>query len=168
MRALKNFFKICFSLTLLSALPVWAGAQAVGSATATIVTPIAIAPVQDLAFGKMSSNAGGSVSIDTSGVRSKQGTVILINTGSVQTEGRFNVTGDIGATYVITLPSGPVVVTDSNAHRMDVNEFISNPSGSGMIGDGGETVHIGGTLVVASDQVAGAYAGTYSVMVEYN
>ena len=145
-----------------------AGFQAAGSATATIITPIAIAPLQDLAFGKISANAGGTVTIDTDGIRSKEGSVILLNTGSVQTEGKFNVTGDIGATYAITLPSASIVVSDGKANSMDVNAFVSNLNGIGIIGKDGAAVHVGGTLAVAADQAGGSYAGTYSVMVEYN
>jgi hypothetical protein len=138
------------------------------NATAEIVVPIAINNTQDLAFGKIDAQTGGTVVIDTAGSRTKTGAVILIAAGSTQTQATFDVTGDGTATYSITLPAGSVSLSDGATHTMSVGTFTSSPSGTGTLTAGAQTINVGGTLTVASGQAAGSYTGTFTVTVEYN
>ena len=52
---------------------------------------------------------------------------------------------------------------------MQVNTFVSSPSGTGTLSGGGtETLSVGATLNVGVAQATGTYAGTFTVTVEYN
>lgn len=162
-----------FSILSLLALVVLAGGNALGAsatdnATATVITPIAIASGTDLAFGKFSvSSVAGTVVVSTSGSRSATGGVLLST--STVTAGTFSVTGQASTTYAITLPASASTLSDGNSHSMTVDTWTSNPSGTGTLSSGGaQTVNIGGTLHVAGSQVGGAYTGTFSVSVDYN
>ena len=161
-----------FSFLLLLAVSFVSSALAAtgtGNSTATILSSIAISATQDLAFGKLSAGTGGTVVLTTSGARSKTGGVTLVTTGSTQTQGRFHVTGDSGATYAITLPAdGVVTLSDGASHTLAVGTFASNPNGSGTLTGGAQDIDVGATLTVANAQAAGAYTGAYSVVVDYN
>lgn len=51
---------------------------------------------------------------------------------------------------------------------MSISGFNANPAGAFQLGStGSSNFSIGGTLTVASGQVAGVYNGTFSVSVEY-
>jgi hypothetical protein len=87
------------------------------------------------------------------------------------------VTGDVFATYNVTLPSS-VNLTNSAGQTMILNTFTitsdgdSNPytrllrnDGTGL---GLDTFGVGARLDVGADQPAGTYSGTYVVNVQYN
>ncbi len=141
-------------------------ATAAANATATVVTPIAIAKNADLAFGKFVANTGGTVVIGTTGARSQTGTVVLFNQGSTQNAASFAVTGEGAYTYAVTLPSTATIT--SGANTMAVGTFVSNPSGTGTLTAGAQTLLVGGTLTVASGQAPGTYTGSYNVSTDYN
>jgi type 1 fimbria pilin len=50
---------------------------------------------------------------------------------------------------------------------MTVDTFTSNPSGTGTLSGGAQTLNVGATLHVAGAQAAGNYTGTYNVTVAY-
>lgn len=157
------------SMTL-SMLPMGAmAASDDGTATATIVIPITITATQDLAFGKINANGGGTVVIATDGSRSVGGgDVALVTTGSVETQAQFTVTGVDGATYAITLPGAPIDIENANNETMSVGTFTSDPNGTGTLTGGTETLNVGGTLTVGAAQDPGDYTGDFTVTVEYN
>ncbi len=137
------------------------------SATARIVTPIAIAKVTDLNFGDVvSSGAAGTVIVTPAGVRSAGGGATLGNGGSVAAAS-FTVSGQGSATYAITLPASATVT--SGANNMTVDTFTSNPSGTGALSAGGsQTLNVGATLQVGASQATGTYTGSFNVTVAYN
>jgi hypothetical protein len=51
---------------------------------------------------------------------------------------------------------------------MAVNTFTSNPSGTGTLSGGTQTLNVGATLNVAVGQLPGVYSGQFTVMVNYN
>lgn len=169
-----NFKQRALKLALVSAFAIGGvavgvnghAASATGNATATVIAPIAIANTADLAFGKFAASTGGTVVMSPAGTRTATGAVVL-STVTPGTAASFNVTGDNNATYAITLP-GTASIT-SGVNTMSVGTFTSTPSATGTLSAAGaQTVTVGGTLTVASAQVAGAYTGTFSVTVEYN
>ncbi len=92
-----------------------ASASATANATATIVTPIAITKTSDLEFGNVavSATTGGTVIIAPDGSRSSTGGVTLPTTSPITiSAAAFTVTGTADYTYVITLPSATVTLTD--------------------------------------------------------
>lgn len=169
-----NFKQRALKLALVSAFALGGAAlgvnayaaSATGNATATVIAPIAIANTADLAFGKFAASTGGTVVMDPAGARTATGAVVL-STVTPGGAASFDVTGDNNATYAITLP-GTASIT-SGVNTMSVGTFTSTPSATGTLSAAGaQTVTVGGTLTVASAQVAGAYTGTFSVTVEYN
>lgn len=136
--------------------------------TATVIAPMAITKNADLRFGKFAAGTGGTVVMSTAGARTKTGGLTLssLDAGGAAS---FAVTGDTTATYAITLPSTAVTITRTGfTETMSVGTFVSNPSGTGQLTSGAQTLLVGGTLTAASAQVAGAYAGAFSVSVDYN
>lgn len=130
---------------------------------------IAIENTQALSFGSFVAGNGGSVTVSTSGKRSAGGGVMLIPS-SQGAAAQFTVSGDPNATYTIQLPGNDFVKLTGPGADMLINDFTSTPSGAGgQLGAGGsQTLSVGGTLSVGSDQVPGDYSGTFSVTVNYN
>ena len=136
--------------------------------TATVIVDMGITKNADLRFGKFSAGTGGTVVMTTAGSRSKTGAVMLsaLDAGGAAS---FAVTGDSTATYAITLPGSAATITRTGfTETMSVGTFVSNPSGTGTLTAGAQTLLVGGTLTVGSAQVAGAYSGSFSVTVDYN
>lgn len=134
-------------------------------------TPIAISSTQALAYGSFAAGSGGTVTISAAGVRSAGGGVILVPSGS-GSAALFSVTGDPSVTYSITLPANGVVSLTSGANTLAVDNFTSNPStttaSTGLLSAGGsQTLAVGATLTVGSNQPSGSYSGSFSVTVNY-
>lgn len=143
-------------------------ASTTADASATVVEPIAITKSADLAFGKFSAGTGGTVVVDTDGNRTVTSGVVLL-TGTPGAAATFDVSGDNGATYAITLPTGPATLTGgSGSDEMSVDTWVSAPDATGTLTSGTETVKVGATLTVGSAQAPGVYNGSFSVAVEYN
>ena len=160
----KKFYLILTALVCLAVGTNTFAQSAVGTASATLVTPITLANSQDLQFGRLSRGATlGTVVITPAGVRSATGGVTLIIPSSVQTQAIFTATGQPSTTYAITLPVSATIT--SGANTMTVNTFTSNPSGTGTLAAGGtQVINVGGTLNVSATQAYGAY----TVTVAYN
>jgi hypothetical protein len=134
--------------------------------TATVVADMGITKSADLRFGKFSAGTGGTVVMGTASARTKTGAVMLSGLdGGVAS---FAVTGDTTATYAITLPTTATITHTNTTTTMSVGTFVSNPSGTGAMTSGAQTLLVGGTLTVASAQLTGVYSGSFSVTVDYN
>jgi hypothetical protein len=145
------------------------GGSAQASANATIITPIAIAQVADLNFGNIVAGIGaGNVTVGTDGIRTSIGDVILPTaTPGTVNAAEFTVTGLAAATYAITLP-GSIDISETGGETMTVTDFTSDPSGTGTLTGGTQTLSVGATLNVKANQAAGNYTGTFNVTVAYN
>lgn len=138
-----------------------------GTATAEIITAISIANNQDLAFGSIvPSSTGDTVAVATDGTVTCGANVTCVDQ-STKTAGAFTVSGEAGYSYAITLPSGDVQLSNGT-ETMTVNNFSSNPSGTGTLTGGTDSINVGGTLNVSANQAQGSYSGSYDVTVEYN
>ena len=151
------------------------------TANATIVAPITIANGATLEFGNVVAGSG-TVVISSAGGRTDSSTALTPGTqrGTFR-NATFNVTGEGAYTYVITLPTTPVTLSDTattpNTMTVDTFTVAAGTSGSvvgttsGAIGtlvSGAGQLKVGATLNVGALQVPGAYTGTYSVTVAYN
>ncbi len=174
---MKNLILSLMAIALIAVTPAKLMAQgdatASATATATIVTPIAISSDVQMNFGILSVNATpGTVVLLPAGTTSSTGGVTLpaSNPGTI-TAATFDVTGQDGYTYAITLPSSDYTITRTgNSETMVVNTFTSSPSGTGTLTGGSETVKVGATLNVGANQVAGTYTNAtgFDVTVDYN
>jgi hypothetical protein len=88
-----------------------------------------------------------------------------------------SVSGDVGATYNVSVPSS-VNLTNGSGQSMAVNTFTvssdgdSNPLSRLLHNDGTgvgiDSFGVGAKLNVGANQPAGTYSGTYVVSVQYN
>jgi hypothetical protein len=139
-----------------------AAVLAASSAEAQTVTP-----TQDLSFGAFAAGAGGTVTISPQSARTATGDVTLMTGGqfSQGSSASFDVSGTANATYQITLPAdGQVTLTGSQGGSMAVSSFTSSPSDEGQLSSlGTQTLYVGATLGVGSDQAPGTYSGSLNV-----
>jgi hypothetical protein len=149
-----------------------AQATASATATATIVTPIAISNAADMNFGNVAvTGTAGTVILAPAGTRTTTGGVTLPVTAGTVAAASFSVTGEGVYTYAITLPSTDYTITRSGeSETMTVNTFTSDPSGTGTLTAGAQTLKVGATLNVGASQVAGVYTNAtgFDVTVNYN
>lgn len=148
-------------------------ADGTGTAEATVVTPIAIAASSpNLRFGSFSTNAAAqTVAIDTAGARTLTGALGVGTGQNAFGAASFAITGDSTLTYAITLPTTSTISTGDGVgvtKNMTVSSFVSNPSGTGALTGGAQTLLVGATITTVASQLVGAYTGTFTVTVAYN
>jgi hypothetical protein len=146
-----------------------AQSTAIATATATIVNPISISKNLDINFGNIATNGSAStVVMDTNGVRTA-GTGVTIPAGSVSQAAKFEVTGEGGYTYDLTMPE---TITISNSDlipaSMIVNSFTNNSNK--QLVNGTEVFNVGATLNIKESQPVGTYTNPtgFNVSVNYN
>ena len=130
-----------------------------------------VATTGDLSFGAFAAGTGGTVTISPQNARTATGDVTLM-TGGQFTQGSsasFDLTGSPNAAYQITLPAdNQVALTGSQGGSMSLSSFTSSPSGQGQLNASGtQTVYVGATLAVGSNQAPGTYSGSFNVTVVF-
>lgn len=152
-----------FGLAILSGSAHAATASA--TASATVLTPIAIAKTADMSFGSLYADnvTAGTLVLATDGSRTVTGGVTTGATGGAAAS--FTVTGTTDAAYVVTLPTTAVTITDGT-NNMTVDTFTDNSTGT--LTGGSVSFQVGATLNVAAGQVANAYSGSFNVTANYN
>jgi spore coat protein U-like protein len=177
-----------FTLAMLSALAVGgamvgsaaqAATTATATATATVIRPIAITKATDLSFGKFApGTAASDVTVFTDGTRgaSASGSYLVPSAGG--TAGKFDVTGEGGATYAITYTVPTTVVSGTDNMPITVFAELSatavNPGSriaTGTLtgsGAGSQSIYVGAKLDVGAGQAPGSYTGSIDVAVNYN
>lgn len=179
----KNFQQHALKLATMSAIAMGLSTIAVDSYAANVASasanasPVAAISIaldnnNNLNFGKFVPGTGGTISVNAAGGRSVTGAILPLS-NPAPGAARFNVTGDVNASYSITLPSnGTVILSDGATHTMAVDNFVSTPAagvGTGNLGGGGsQQLSVGATLTVANGQVAGNYTANFNVTVDYN
>jgi hypothetical protein len=147
--------------------------SATGHVTAEIVPVFSASEIAQMNFGRFSPGPqGGEIILTPESTISVLGSVYK-GLGSFNAAS-FCISGDVDASYTITLPSGAVVLTHmSGAKTMKVENWISIPApgiGAGKLNDGFQVVYIGATLKVGTitDNPVGIYTGTYTVTFDFN
>ena len=128
---------------------------------------IGISTINNLSFGKLATGTGGSVTISTTGQRSKSGGVVLLSseTGSAA---HFCVIGDRDLAVFISLPSNGDVSLSSGTQSIPVINFTVTPGTSGLLDNNGiQMLAVGGTLNIEGRRQAGNYSGTFNITVNY-
>lgn len=171
---MKNFTKVFAIAIAMFGFATSSFAQETASATAsaTIVTPIAITKTVDMNFGNVAvqSTTDGTVILAPASTRTYTGGVTLPATAGTVTAASFTIDGEDAYTYVITLPSTDHQITYATTNHMQVNSFTSNPSATGALTAGTQTLTVGATLNVIGAQPAGLYVSDspFDVIVNYN
>ncbi len=143
-------------------------ATSTATVSANIVRPVSLATQNGLNFADVSAEKlAGTVVLSPKGSRVTTGG-IGIKSSVAGEPATFKVQGEPNAVYSIRLPKS-VVLTDSGGNTLVVDKFTSLPSTSGLTdASGQQTLSVGATLNVGSDQAYGPYGGTMFVTIEYN
>ncbi len=173
---MKSFIQYAAAAIVLATASFSAQAQqtssATGSASATILRPIAVAKNQDLAFGSVVRGAG-TVAVSNAGSRSVTGAVQALASTSAS-QAQFTVSGEGGQAITVTVPGSITLTKAGGTETLTVsttNDLPASQSLSGSLGqsaDGSLTVNVGGSITLAATTVTGAYAGTFQVSASYN
>ncbi len=137
-------------------------ADGTGTATASVVIPLAMTEIRVLNFGSFSPSASPGVVHIANGSWTASGGVTLIAGGGGIT-GIFGLTGQPNTTYSRSIDS---VMTLSNGS--DIMTANLNSLGSLINSGGTGAVVVVGDLSVAANQPTGVYTGTYNLSVNYN
>jgi hypothetical protein len=134
-----------------------------GNASAQIQQAISIVEDTAMDFGTTAvDGSGGTVTISTAGAVT--GPAGYSFSGS-PAAGAFTASGDVSTAVTISFTDGSL--TGPGA-AMTLNNFLHDAGGSPATDVAGDlTFNVGGDLVVNAAQVSGAYAGTYTVTVNY-
>lgn len=161
-----------------SALSPVQAASDTATATATVLTPIAVARNNHMVFGSVLAG-NGDVTVSTSSARTNTGSA-MPSSGSTPAAARFDVSGTGAATFSIDYSASSTQLSDGSGHNMNVawiseargDTSVSNKTSgtdaTGTLNAGVAYIFVGGTLTVGAAQVAGTYTGTISVVVAYN
>jgi len=133
--------------------------------SATISHPVGTQKINDMSFGNfVTSNAAGSIELNTNSMRKSSGGVVLTGQEAV-THATFNITGDFA--YSITLPSEAITLKRNGGEEtMKVESFYFTP----VITTQNQLLAIGATLKVGASQLPGNYnsVDALAVTVNYN
>ena len=149
---------------------------ATGTANANILQPIAIvvgASGHVLEFGDIVPDSLVTADVILSATTGSISASGAATTSGTTTAGDFDVTGSNNVSYSISVPAdGVVTLTDTGGNSglaMPVKNFTTNqPLDVGTLdGTGAQTMSIGATLTVGSNQTESTYSGNYDITVDY-
>jgi hypothetical protein len=150
-------------------------ATGTGTSTSKVVSPISITPTTALDFGKFASDGSGNtiVDMDTAGAVTCMGASLC--GANSPTPGTFDIVGTPNQLVDLSSPGnfflydgansveiGNVVLSGSNVNILSY--FHSNGT---LDGAGAMTFKVTGSLWMTAGTPAGDFAGTYSVVVNY-
>ena len=154
-----------------------ANAQLAASASTTVdlVLPIAITKTSEMHFGTVAaSNTAGTIVLDYNSTTAVgTGGATIISTGAAQpSSAEFKVTGQVGVTFSIGLPTEDLILTGIT-DGMKAGSFKASTDGTndvttGTIAQGGTTLSVKGTLTVPANAVAGTYANANQLIIKVN
>lgn len=147
--------------------------SATGNVIAEVIPIYTAREMSQLNFGRFSPGIqGGEIILSPESTVSVMGSVYQ-GIGS-HNAASFALSGDVDATFSISLPAVPVVLThSSNAKTMLVDDWVSIPSkgiGTGVLQNGFQVVYVGATLKVGTlnDNPVGVYSGKYIITFDFN
>jgi hypothetical protein len=145
---------------------------ATGHISAEVIDAITAFESTPMSFGRFSTgDQGGSIVVPSNGGAISTSTVITADSNI--NPATFSVTGAKDATFSVTLPEGPTLLTSSSGDIMVVSDWTTS-SGQGsdayVLAGGTQKVSVGATLQVGSmnDNPKGVYSGSYKVTFAYN
>lgn len=121
-------------------------------------------------FGRFVAGTGGTVVLSPTGGRTKTGGVILLTSPSAA-PATFTVSktnnGGGNKAVILSLPANGSVRLTSGGNSMAVNTFANSPATLTTVSIAGTTLSVGATLTVAANQPAGAYSGSFPLIVNF-
>ena len=166
----KIFLLLIFSLV--GILITNAQSTALTNISAKIVHPISIQKLIDMNFGNIATNSlGGTIVLSTSGSRTSTGGITLPVQSGSPSAAEFEVSGEKGYTYSITLSTNTIQLRSEEdpSETLAVSNFITDPIGTGTLNvDGIQRIRIGATLTVEPDQPSGNYISSTPLQITVN
>jgi hypothetical protein len=132
---------------------------------------VLLSNTRSLDFGRFVAGSGGTIILSPSGLRSRTGGVVLLNSPNAGqaafSASRSTLDPATSATAVIiSVPANGATHLSSGADSMAVGDFVT-PDAQLAVGNGGATLAVGATLVVAPNQPPGHYSGSFSIIVNH-
>jgi hypothetical protein len=170
MKAFSKLVPLVIAMFLISGTA-FTQVTATATASATILAPISLTKQVDMNFGNLAVNAtDGTIVLTPGSARTATGGVTFLptNAGTI-TAASFEVVGLADATYSITLPAGATTISNG-VNDMTVDNWTSDPTPTGTLTGGTETLNVGATLNVPASSLAGVYISAipFNVTVNYN
>jgi len=169
--------KILAVMTFLAGIGVNVQAQstAFASTTVDLITPIAISKTAEMHFGTVAaSGTPGTIILEYNSTTTiGTGGATIVTAGTAQpTTAQFLVTGRVGDTFSISLPTEDLILTGTT-DGMKAGTFKASSDGTndittGIIVEGGTKLMIKGILTVPANAVAGTYANANQLIVKVN
>ena len=163
---MKLFLTAVFSL--LSFTLASAQATANFTASATIIQPISISTISNLNFANIDAKEGGEIILTPQGERLVVGDV-KPSDGSMATAASFEVIGQQGYTFSISLPGDRAQLVNGE-ENMTIRNFTSSTGSFGKLDTGKTSIKVGATLEINPQQAPGFYSTPtpLSITVNYN
>jgi hypothetical protein len=158
------------AVAILASSQAFAATQATANASATVLSPISIAKVDDMSFGSFIAGptAAGTVALTAASTTSRSGTGVVLDTGSTGSAAKFSVTGLSNGVFSITLPTSVTLTATGGTMTVDTFTTDLSPTAATLSAGGLADMYIGATLQVGAAQADGTYTGTFDVSVDYN
>lgn len=150
-------------------------------AGAALVVAMSLTETAPMHFGTSSlvNNTGGTIILPSnSTVLNYSGGVAVSSATPAASNATYHVTGTALESYAVTLPASVTLThlgTGTGVNTMEITELTARFSGtnadavtSTISAAGADSFTLGGTLQVGANQVAGVYAGTFNVSIDYN
>lgn len=130
-------------------------ATATFTASVTIVEPIGITNTSDMNFAAVDAKTGGTIVLTPDNDRFAFGGVQLAD-GSNVSAASFQVTGQHGFSFSVSLPQGEYLLTNGSQNIV-LRDFTSNVEGAGNLTSGTSEFRIGATVDIEPGQISGTY-----------
>jgi len=160
---------LIFTLIILS-FPSEGKAQASASFTASviIIQPIGITNTANMNFANLDAKSGGKVILNPDNSQISQDGVELTD-GNTVSAATFEVTGQAGYTYSITLPNSDYVLSNGTDNII-IRDFTSSLKNENYLALGSQTLRVGASLDINPNQPPGNYTslGGFNITVNYN
>jgi len=165
---MKKIYTLIGIFSLLFSSMSFAQATANFNASVTIIQPIGITTSSDLKFANVDAKNGGEVILSPNSTRTTSGEIELAD-GGIASAASFEITGEAGYTYAVTLP-GDNYVLSNGSETIEIKNFTSDFKSENALAVGSQTINVGATLKVNPNQTPGTYVnqGGFNVAVNYN
>lgn len=132
----------------------------------TIIQPVGITTISNMNFARLDAKLGGEVILTPNGTRMTSGGMEVAEGGQVAAA-TFEVTGEAGFTFAITLPEDQYVLSNGS-DQIIIRDFKSDVGGAAFPEEGSQRIYVGATLVVPSNQAPGTYRSQSPLIVTLN
>jgi hypothetical protein len=159
--------------------------SATTNASAELLMAMKLTQTSALNFGAniLTDATGGTVVLPADNItRSYSGGVAASALAPAASNASYTVSGNVGETYAILLPTSIVVThltgaTGAGVRTMNITEMTARFNGaaqntinnsSTLDANGNDSFKVGGKLTIAAGQLGGTYNGTFPISVDYN